>query len=129
MVYGPDLALAICLATESERAAGRTYHVADPEPVDLHAALEWIAEAVGRPVRRVTVPEALVRAVGLVAEELAWFAGAVPAFSRDKVAEFLASGWVCDSSRARDELGWTPRAPLRAAMAETAAWYRNAGWI
>lgn len=136
MVYGPDLAVAVRLALESPRAAGRTYYVADPEVVDLHVALEWIADAVvstssrpARRVRRIVLPEALVRLVGLIAEETARVRGAVPEFSRDKVAEFLATGWVCDVSRARDELGWAPRAPLRAAMAETAVWYREAGWI
>lgn len=129
MVHGPDLAQAIRAALESDRAPGRTYYVADPEPLDLHRALEWIAAAVGRPTRSVTIPEALVRAVGLLAEETARLVGRVPEFSRDKVAEFLAPGWVCDSARARDELGWAPRAPLRTAMAATAAWYRDHGWI
>jgi nucleoside-diphosphate-sugar epimerase len=129
MVHGPDLARGIVLALASDRAAGRTYHVADPVPVDLHDALSWIAEAVGRPTRVLPVPEVLVRAVGVVAEESARLAGRVPEFSRDKVAEFLAAGWVCDTARARDELGWTPASSLRPALEETARWYRANGWI
>jgi len=129
MVYGPDLAAAIATAVGSHRAAGRTYHVADPRPVSLDQALEWIAEAVGRSGPRITIPEAVVRAAGFVAEEVARFRGRLPEFSRDKVAEFLADGWVCDASRACDELEWAPVRPLRESMAETAAWYRREGWI
>lgn len=129
MVYGPDLAAAVAAAAASERAAGRIYHVADPEVVDVHRAIAWIAEAVGRPTRPIVLPDALVHAVGLVAEEVARFRGRVPEFSRDKAAEFLATGWVCDVTRARDELGWAPRLSLRAAFAESAAGYRAEGWI
>jgi nucleoside-diphosphate-sugar epimerase len=129
MVYGPDLAAAVRAALETPAAAGRTYYVADPAVLDLQSALEWIADSVGGRTRSILLPEALVRVVGFLAEEVAHFTGRVPAFSRDKVAEFLASGWVCDVTRARTELGWSPGRPLRERMAETAAWYRSAGWI
>lgn len=129
MVYGPDLAAAVRAALESPRAAGRTYHVADPAPVELRTAMLWISEAVGRRTREVLLPEAVVRAAGLVLEEGARFAGRKPGFSRDKAREFLAPGWVCDPARARDELGWAPALPMRAALAETAAWYRRERWI
>jgi nucleoside-diphosphate-sugar epimerase len=70
-----------------------------------------------------------VRAVGVLAEEIARRRGEIPLFSRDKAVEFLAPGWACDSGRALRELGWRPARTLDEGLAATAAWYREAGWI
>jgi nucleoside-diphosphate-sugar epimerase len=129
LVFGPDLADAVRRAVEAPQAAGRTYHVADPDARTLDETLLAIAGAVGMRTVEVSVPEALLRAVGVLAEETARLAGRVPEFSRDKAAEFLAPGWVCDPTRARNELGWAPRLGFAEALAATAAWYRTAGWL
>lgn len=129
LVYGPDLADAVRRAAESPLAAGRTYHVADPRPLDLDQAFEAIARAVGRRTHAVRLPEAAVRAGGAAAEEVSRLLGLVPRFSRDKAAEFLAAGWECDPSRAQRELGWAPAHALEEALAATAAWYREARWL
>ena len=34
-----------------------------------------------------------------------------------------------DDARARAELGFAPKVDLETGIAETAAWYRSAGWI
>ena len=129
LVSGIDLADAIRRAVEAPAAAGRTYFVADAESYELSDVLRRIGAAGGTRGRVVPLPEAVVRLVGVLAEEVAHARGQVPLFSRDKVREFLAPGWECDASRARSELGWAPARTLDAGLAETAAWYREAGWL
>ncbi len=129
-VHSEDLAEGIRLALESERAAGATYYIADPEPCALDDLLADIARAVGAPKRiSARVPDPVVRLAGALVEEIARVRGVLPDFSRDKAVEFLARGWVCDSSRAREELGWSPARPLPERVAETAAWYVEQGWL
>ncbi len=128
IVHGEDLAVGIRLALESPVAEGRTYFIADPEPHPIDELLARIAAAVGGRTRAVRVPEPLVRVAGVVAEEVARFRGATPLFSRDKVREFLAEGWVCDPGRAMRELGWRPARTLDEGLAATARWYRERGW-
>ncbi|MDD1735774.1 MAG: hypothetical protein LUO92_04995, partial [Methanothrix sp.] len=48
---------------------------------------------------------------------------------RDKIAELLAGSWTCSSEKARQQLGWSPAAPLADRLRETAQWYREAGWL
>jgi nucleoside-diphosphate-sugar epimerase len=129
IVHGEDLAEAIASALDSPAAAGRTYFVADPEAHCIDELLTAIARAVGRPTREVRLPEAFVRLAGALAEEAARWRGVTPLFSRDKAAEFLAPGWVCDPSRAQRELGWAPSRTLSEGLAETARWYRANGWL
>jgi nucleoside-diphosphate-sugar epimerase len=129
IVRGEDLAVGVRLALDADVAAGRTYFVADPTPHAVDDLLARIAAAVGRRTVAVRVPDPLLRVAGVVAEEAARLRGKRPLFSRDKAAEFLAAGWVCDPARAMRELGWRPSRPIDESLAETARWYRERGWI
>jgi nucleoside-diphosphate-sugar epimerase len=129
IVHGEDLAAGVRLALDADRAAGRTYFVADPASHAIDDLISRIAAAVGGRTRRVRLPEPVVRAAGVLAEEVARWRGATPLFSRDKAREFLAEGWVCDPRRAMDELGWRPARTLDEGLAATVRWYRERGWI
>ena len=48
---------------------------------------------------------------------------------RDKIREILAGSWTCSSAKARQQLGWSPAAPLADRLRETAQWYRDAHWL
>jgi nucleoside-diphosphate-sugar epimerase len=48
---------------------------------------------------------------------------------RDKVSDLLAGSWTCSSAKARQQLGWSPAAPLADRLRETAQWYRDARWL
>ena len=129
IVHGEDLAAGIRLALDADIAAGRTYFVADPDAYDINDLIARIAAAVGGRTRAVSVPEPVLRLIGAALEEVARWRGETPLFSRDKAAEFLAEGWVCDPERAMRELGWRPARTLEEGLAATAAWYRERGWI
>ena len=47
--------------------------------------------------------------------------------TRDKLNE-LFEQWVCDSARARRDLGWKPEVSFETGITKTVAWYREAGW-
>jgi nucleoside-diphosphate-sugar epimerase len=51
--------------------------------------------------------------------------GRAPAFNRDKHRASVASGWWCDASRARHELGYAPEMPLEAGLEQTVRWLRD----
>jgi len=46
-----------------------------------------------------------------------------------RYVELSAPGFVCDVGRLRDRLGIVAEFDLSAGLADTAAWYRRAGWI
>lgn len=129
IVHGEDLADAVLRCVEAPAAAGRTYHVANAESHAMDDLLARIGAAVGRNGVTVPLPDVVIRAAGVVAEEVARVRGVIPTFSRDKVREFLAPGWVCDAERIRSELGWAPRHALDEGLRATAAWYRAERWI
>jgi nucleoside-diphosphate-sugar epimerase len=52
--------------------------------------------------------------------------GRLPRFDR---VEFFLNDRIFDQSRARDELGYTPKVSLKEAIHRTAEWYREQGYL
>ena len=75
---------------------------------------------------RIPVPILLALATG--ADAWAWLTGRPGYFSRGKVRE-AAGHWLCDTGKARRQLGVVPRVGLRKGAAVTVKWYREAGWL
>lgn len=131
IVHVGDLARGIAEALLRPEGAGRTYFLANERTHAIDEVLARVARATvpGRRLLPIRVPEPVMQAVGVVAEELARIRGALPDFSRDKAREFLARSWECDVTRARNELGWEATVAIDAGLAETAAWYEREGWF
>jgi len=83
----------------------------------------------GRTVRVVRIPEPLARAVGFGAEMVSWIGRKPGIISREKVAEAQCRYWTCDPRRAAVEMSFHASTGLDAGMAETLAWYKEAGWL
>src|SRR5690606_16069134 len=47
----------------------------------------------------------------------------------DRVAYFCHPDWMVDPGRGAPEALWTPQVDTEQGLAETAQWYREAGWI
>ena len=128
-IHVKDLAEALWLAVSSEEAAGRTYFVANPEPVSWTAFAETAASIMGRRVRSVGVPAPLAYLAGWCAEGMSRLRGKPGIVSRQKIIEARCRYWTCDPSRARQELGFQPARSLREGLEETLAWYKDSKWL
>jgi nucleoside-diphosphate-sugar epimerase len=83
------------------------------------------AAALGKKAMTLPVPGP-IGWIGAVGAELAGrMSGRAPAFNRDKHRASVASGWWCDASRARHELGYAPEMPLEAGLEQTVRWLRD----
>lgn len=128
-IHVQDLADGMLAAASSDAAAGRTYFLANPEPVSWTAFANTAASAMGRSVRFVRVPAGVAYGAGWCAEIVSWLRGKPGIISRQKVTEAKHRYWTCDAARARAELGFCAARPLPEGIAETLAWYKDAGWL
>jgi nucleoside-diphosphate-sugar epimerase len=129
LVHAADLAEALVAAAGSAATLGRTYHAAHTESLTQRAFVEAIGRAVGRRVRIVPLPPACVRIALHVSGVAARLAGTATLLSPEKADEFLAPAWTCTSAALARDAGWTATIALDHGLAETAAWYREAGWL
>jgi nucleoside-diphosphate-sugar epimerase len=124
-----DLSEALARAVCSPSAMGRTYFVANPEPVSWTAFAQTAASVMRRPVRFVSVPQELAYAAAWCAENLSRWRGKPGIISRQKVIEARCRYWTCDPSRAAGELGFQPARNLAQGIEETLTWYKNSEWL
>ena len=129
MVYAPELAQALIAAARSEKTRGGTYHAGHPEAITQREWARQIAAAMGVTPRLVSIPPAAVRGVLRVTGTLARLKGQASLLDANKADEMLAPAWTCDSTALLRDAGWRATRPLPDAFAETARWYRSAGWV
>lgn len=128
-IHVKDLAEALVAAAESPCAGGKTYFAANPDPVTWTHFGATAAAIMGRQVRELALPPAVASAAGRITELASRMRGKPGIISRDKVLEARCRYWICDTARARRDLGFSPARSLREGMEETLAWYKNSGWL
>jgi nucleoside-diphosphate-sugar epimerase len=128
--YGPDCARACIRAIEADVPSGSIYFVDDGEPLSMARAMgELLPQAVGRrPLFRVGIPFPVLRVASLGVETYGRVRGKAVMLTREKVA-MLSHHWVCDSSRTRKDLGWSPEVSFPDGLKMTAQWYQENGWL
>lgn len=129
LVYGPDLAAAIVLATFAPGIEGDVYYPAHPEILTARRVAAVIGQASGRKLRTVGIPEPVARAALQVTGAIARLANRASLLTPDKGNELFQTAWTCDPSRFSDRTGWQADHGLAAGAARTWEWYRNAAWL
>lgn len=127
MLHGADCAEAIGRALEVEHPSG-VYYVAEERIYTRREMVELVARAVGRRIRVVTLPAALLPAMGLLAELRRGRDGRPPLFSRDKAKDAGAAHQACDPRRAHQVLGWRSERDFEAGAIECLRSYEALGW-
>ncbi|MBN2022778.1 MAG: NAD-dependent epimerase/dehydratase family protein [Pirellulales bacterium] len=141
IIHVADLCELLILAAERGRRIGPTeddgpsraqgcYFAACGELPTFAELGRMLRDAVGR--RRVLVlpiPLAGVRAAAAIVDAAAHTLRRPFYLNLDKAREIAAGSWTCSAAAARDELGFAPGVALAQRLAETAAWYREAGWL
>lgn len=129
MIYGSDCAAACVAALDRELVSGSAYHVDDGKVHTLEELIMLAEEAMGKKARfRFHLPRRLVETAALGSELYGKATNRAVMLTRDKLNE-LFEQWVCDSTRARRDLGFTPEVSFEDGVKRTMAFYREAGWL
>lgn len=122
-----DVIEGLLLCASVKGVEGRTYILAGRESVPLNTLVDIIGAEVGATGVRAHLPAAplhVYRALDRIA--VAWLGRKLP--RADRLAIFLGDR-TFDVSRARHELGYSPRIDLRATVRRLADWFRNQGYL
>jgi nucleoside-diphosphate-sugar epimerase len=126
-----DLVRGMLAAVESDATAGRTYTLANPEPVLADAFPEAALAAAGKTARfKLSVPLFLLQ-IAAGAERLRHVLTRLPPMlTRDKVREVTAPHWASTPARAEREFGWRAQTTLADGVARTfAAWKARRAYL
>jgi len=129
LVYAKDLARAVLVCLESERAVGKEYLLEDGHAHTWREVTTAIGHSMHRSPRRVRIPLMVARAIAAIAGCAARCRGKTARFDSDRLKDFLQPAWTCSAARIREELGFTPQYALDQGIAETCHWYMEHKWL
>ncbi len=135
LVAVADLVECLLLAAEKgerlvPRVTGHGIYFAAAEDVSYIELGMAIARALGKPQPRILhLPGWSMRTIGQFGDVMSRIRRRPGWVGSDKFRDVLAGSWTCSSAKARQQLGWSPAAPLADRLRETAQWYRDAHWL
>ncbi|MEI8181659.1 MAG: NAD(P)-dependent oxidoreductase [Desulfomonile sp.] len=129
IVYVEDLADGILAAALSPVSQGKIYFIANPDPVVWKEFALLVSKVMGYRAVPLPVPLHIMKLVAKAGDLLGKVRGSPTLFRTEKFHEMKQIAWVCSVDRARTDLQWMARTPITEAIAKTAKWYREHGWL
>jgi nucleoside-diphosphate-sugar epimerase len=128
MVYVDDLVDGFLLAGTRPSVDGRSYIITGREAPSLRELVREIADVAQVPPPRIRLPVWPFWLLGAACEAVCVPLRIEPPIFRRRVKFFTSNRWF-DTDRARHELGYAPKVPLREGLARTLESYRRLGWV
>jgi 2-alkyl-3-oxoalkanoate reductase len=131
LLFVEDLAEAVRRLLESDQGTGDCFEVHDGRPGGYawEDLVQTVARIIHKPVRRIRVPGALLRAAARCNLLISRATGYAPMLTPGKVRELTHTDWVCADGGLQRASGWMPRFPLEAGMRETLRHLRKGRWV
>lgn len=123
-IYIDDMTAAFLLCAERKEAIGHSYNLAGEHPVTIRELATAIAHSLEKELPGGSIPLWLANLASDIFAVTPGMRGEKAPLTRSRV-KFLTHSRVYDSSRAKNELGFSPRVQLEEGMKRTAAWYRK----
>jgi nucleoside-diphosphate-sugar epimerase len=118
----------VLLATRPE-AVGQAFFLASAERTSIEGLQREAARALGVRPRRVRIPPAALRALGILADAASLALDRHLPLNRKLAEQVLAPGWVCETEKARRMLGFEAEVALAGSIDRSARWYLDAGLL
>lgn len=136
IVHVADLCMAMVKLAEGgtrvppggNHAAG-VYYITSGRTISYSEFGKLAAAGLDKRMLVLPLPKLMFWLVGGMMEGIGQLRRKPSIFNWDKIREAVASGWECSDEKLRRDVGYLPAAPIEQRFAETAAWYREQGWL
>ncbi len=123
-IYIDDMTDAFLLCAVRAEAVERSYTIAGDHPVTIRELATAIARSLGKELPRSSIPLWLANLASDIFAVTPGLKGEKAPLTRSRV-KFLTNSRIYDISRAKTELGYTPKVKLEEGMRRTAEWYHK----
>jgi nucleoside-diphosphate-sugar epimerase len=125
LLYVDDLVQGILLSAENREAVGKTYFLCEGEIYtggEIALEISSVLQVKARPVK---VPKFMMPFIAAISEKI----NKRGIINKDRVEDCRHTHWICDSGKARKELGFSPKVGMKEGIQWTADWYRKQRWL
>lgn len=124
-----DLVDGILLMAGDTRPGSFVYFASHPDAFDVRDLWKGLSAAVGRTVRVLPIPRALLYSAMLASTGFSKILRFKNQLDEKQYLQMTAPAFVCSSEKLRQDLGWAPRHGLFDCLANAAQGYREAGLL
>ena len=125
LLYVEDLVRGIILCAESKESEGKIYFLSDNSFYSGDQIAREISSALETKARPLRAPKCMMPFFAFIGEKL----NSRGIINRDRIKDFQHAYWICDSTKAREEIGFIPKVGLKEGIKWTADWYRIHRWL
>jgi nucleoside-diphosphate-sugar epimerase len=129
LTYVRDVVEGTWLAAHSERTSTGPYFIADECCYSWREIGQVLGQVFNKKTRQLTIPKSFSWLIARLAELWAAMLRRPATLNREKRREMLARYWLCDTTLAREELGFRANHPLPIGARHTLRWYRENRWL
>ena len=129
LIYVDDLINAIILSAEKESAVGKTYFISDGMVYSNNEIINEIASALNVKVFMIKLPKPILVPIGFLSDGISKIMGKSTMVNSDKIKELMHTDWICDITKAKDDLCFQPRVGIKKGIKWTADWYKIHKWL
>ncbi len=130
LIYVKDLVKAAISCIDNPLSNNQIYYIAGKEVYNWNFLMDKIKVVIdNKNAIKIKVPNFLVLAIGYINEIISKIIGKPQIFNYDKAIDFTRKYWVCNSSKARNDIGLETNEDIGYLLDITAKWYMKNGWL
>jgi dihydroflavonol-4-reductase len=129
LIHVDDLGEACIRAGEIKTPSGEIFFISRPEAYCWEDVGNAIAKALKKRYIHISLPQWTALVAGIAGDLWTRATGRITTINSQKTRELLQPFWLCDSSKARLHLEFSPAIELKKGIQETADWYIEEGCL
>jgi nucleoside-diphosphate-sugar epimerase len=129
MCFVSDLVGSLVKSGKTGVGDGEIFFISDGRRYRMEEIGDAFSAAMRTRAFRLRVPGLLIRGIGSISETISHFTDQPCLLTRGKAREMVQENWACDTSKARNMLGYRPSIDLIQGSEMTVEWYRKNNWL
>ncbi len=129
LLHVADLVEGLYLAAVSDKSNGKLYFISSEKFYNWYEVGEITSKVLGKKAFRIRMPHFLVFTIASFAQFFAMFSSNPATLNIEKAKDLVQSYWICDTSKAMNELGYRQKVSIEEGIKRTCEWYKKMKWI
>lgn len=129
LLHVADLAEGLYLAAISDKSNGQIYFISSEKFYNWNEVADITSRVLGKKAFRIRIPHFIVFIIAAFAQFFAMFSSKPATLNIEKAKDLVQKFWICDTSKAMKELGYSQKVSIEEGIKRTCDWYKQMKWI
>ena len=129
LVHAEDLVEGLYLAAVSEKSIGEIYFISSEKYYSWEEIHKITSKVLNKKALKIIVPHFIVYTIAAIAQFFSIFSSKAATLNLEKAKDLVQHAWICDTSKAMNDLGYRQKISLEEGIKRTCEWYKQMKWI